>query len=576
MNTDRIFVREYLESLTEKDELNVIFTFLLESMGFDILTKPQENIGLKEYGKDIVAVGKNKHGTKKKFYFELKGGQDRHINEKSLEKKDGIISSVQDAAFVDYNSTYPAFKDLELEIVIVHNGVLKGSASEKLSGFFKRISRTCPDITFSRWGIDELSDLFSQYLFGPYLLSEDTARKNLNRVLINLDFVQNVTLEFRNLVNGILFKEQWTNKRGSIPRHWKLKFQSLKLISFIIYRESTSLNNLGTAEKYIRSLLIDFWFWILKNNLENRRAVKKYFEEIYSLYLYILSDYAKRTLKIATGKEGLYYPNGGAYEQVGYTLRTHEYLSQIIFGFNNSPDKTDDDKSVEVVSTIIKQNSVSCRALLDIHSLSVLDVILFFKNKDRKDLAIKHFKEVFGYIKFAKVTYDRFPDASNNPVNLVKYFANGVKPVYYIDNTSILLGIMIELAVVLDVTDYFYHIRDFALKHQIDLALFVPHHGINSDSKQYIEDKENDLEEQLFSKSFNDGYQLNINLQNKEHEPISFDEFKENLIMCKDEFTYDYRTDKSGYSLLKDLAHFTYKTPYFPDRWRCFLDNTKK
>ena len=29
--------------------------------------------------------------------------------------------------------------------------------------------------------------------------------------------------------------------------------------------------------------------------------------------------------------------------------------------------------------------------------------------------------------------------------------------------------------------------------------------------------------------------------------------------------------DNSGYELIRDLAHFTFKTPYFPDRWRSFL-----
>ena len=34
-----------------------------------------------------------------------------------------------------------------------------------------------------------------------------------------------------------------------------------------------------------------------------------------------------------------------------------------------------------------------------------------------------------------------------------------------------------------------------------------------------------------------------------------FEEFKEMLVARKDEFTYEYRTDKVGYSFLRELAH---------------------
>lgn len=69
MDLKYITVKGYLESLTEKNELNRIFPILLESMGYVILSKPTEYIGLPEYGKDIVAVGVDDDGKKKTFLF---------------------------------------------------------------------------------------------------------------------------------------------------------------------------------------------------------------------------------------------------------------------------------------------------------------------------------------------------------------------------------------------------------------------------------------------------------------------------------------------------------------------------
>lgn len=572
MNTDRIFVREYLESLTEKNELNVIFPFLLESMGFTVLTKPSENLGLKEFGKDFIAIGKDEDGIKKKFYFELKGGDDRDITETSLNKSDGIISSIHDAALVDYNSAYPEFKDLPLKIAVVHNGIVKGNAVQLFEGFLIRMKSLCPDVEFAKWGIDELAQLFTKHLFGPYLLSDNTIRKSLNRVLINLESVQEVSLDFKELVRGLLYKNEWTNKKGKVPRPWVLTFETIKLIGFIVYRESVSNNNLGIAEKHVRQLVMDFWYWLLKNKQENRSTVKKYFEEVYALYLHVLTEYGSRVLPIAMNKDGLYYPNGGAYEQIGYTLRTHDFISLMIYGLNNANDDVPNGHdTVELVNQLINQNSVSRRPLLDIHSLPILDVVLFFHKFNRVDLAIHHIREVFGYIKFAKDNSGRIPDASNNPQNIIKLFATGVKPVYYIEDTSLLLGLLAELTVIFNLEKDFYNIRDFAVENSVDLAIFVPHHGEESSSKELIEDVENDLEEQLFSKSFQDGYQSEIQLFYERREKITFEAFKEEIIKCKNEFTYQYRSDKAGFGILRDLAHFHFKTPYFPDKWRYLL-----
>ncbi len=575
MNTDRLFVKEYLETLKEKEELSVIFTFLLEAMGFRIFSKPKENYGLKEYGKDIVAVGKDEDGFKKKFYFELKGGEDRHITERGIVKDDGISSSLVDAVTVpdDYSATVN--EDLQLVVVIVHNGIVKGSASRLLNETIMRVQKLNPEVKFDRWGIEKLTELFSDNLFGPYLLSNNVIRKRFNRVLINFDSIQEVSTDFKELLRLILFDNEWNSKSNRITKFWKRRLKSTELIAFILYRVSVANNNLGIIEKHLRQMILEFWFWILKNKLENQKGVKKYFDNLYSVYYHVLTEYVKRGLKVALKKDGLHYPNGGQYEQVGYTLRTHDFISTLVYALNLVPNSDPNyDKTVNVLENVIEMNSVSARPLLDIHSLPIYDVLLFFLKHDKMELANKHIETVFAYIEFAKVNSNRLPDASNNPMNLIKLFATGEKPIYYVDETSPLLAMLIEFTVLLDNEGLYVKIRDFALENEIDVALFVPHHGIDSKSKHLIEDIENDLEEQLFSKSVQDGYQVSLELRNDNGDTKSFEEFAKSLIECKNEFTYDYRTDRSGYRVLKDLAHFHFKTPYFPDRWRRFLTSS--
>ena len=161
MDIKPIIVREYLESLTESDELDLLFPMLLESKGFTILSKPKEYKGFPQYGKDIVAVGKDEDGILKRFYYELKGGEDRHITTTNFNKKDdGIVESIREAKYKDFKSSYRNFDKLPLKIILVHNGEIKANISETFAGFIEKEFPKTNEIEFERWGISELTKLF--------------------------------------------------------------------------------------------------------------------------------------------------------------------------------------------------------------------------------------------------------------------------------------------------------------------------------------------------------------------------------------------------------------------------------
>lgn len=161
------------------------------------------------------------------------------------------------------------------------------------------------------------------------------------------------------------------------------------------------------------------------------------------------------------------------------------------------------------------------------------------------------------------------PDANNSYKSIIRLTVTGKKPVYYSDSTSPLLAVLLEYIAILNLEDDYNRVRKFVISYKIDLGLFVPHHGINSKSKHLIENIEDDLEEQLFSNpAFNEGYQRDTRLFINLNEEMNFESFKLEYQKRIDEFQYDYRTDKAGYSFLRNLAHIYFQIPYFPDKWR--------
>lgn len=571
MNIKQLVVKDYLESLTEKDELNRIFPLLLESMGFEILSKPTEYLGLQEYGKDIVAVGIDEDKVKRRFYFELKGGADRNITTRNFYGKDGIQESITEATYTPFVSAYPKFEDLPLKVVVVHNGVIEGGLQKTFENFLVQISKTVNNTDFERWDIARLTAMFSKNLFGAYLLTDSSTTKLFNRVLVNLDTSDGVSRDFIKLIDSLFEKNEWKGYKNRVPRKWQLLFESLKLISFVIYTESKKYNNLDIAKRYLTHLVLRFWYWILKNNLESDKKVLKSFNQVMQFFYEVLQQYFDRTLSIVQTKDGLYAENGGMYEQVGYTQRTFDYLAYLLILVNMEKACFKDYDLLDAktgVYNVIQFNSVSKRPLLDIHSLVIVNTIELFIETDDINSAKAYLKSVLGTLQYRKDKSGMLPDANNSIQNVIKCIVSGTKPVYYSDSTSPLLAVLLEYIALFDLEEEYNQIRIFIKKHDVTLGLFIPHHSKNSVSEELIEDKQNDLEEQLFSKPVKDGYQVDTRLTKNLIDELSFKEFKEKMDKRKNEFIYEYRTDKAGYGFLKDLAHFYFQTPYFPDKWR--------
>jgi len=570
MNIKPLIVKSYLESLTEENELNRIFPILLTSLNFEILSKPTENKGLPEYGKDIVAVGKDDDGRIKRFYFELKGGGDKNITTATLNKKDGIIESLREAKFKKFPTTYIGFDSLPLKIILVHNGILKGNVRETFDGFIKLEFPETKNFNFERWGIEKLCVKFTDNLFGAFLLTDQKTTKLFNKVLINLNASNHISNDYIKLLNTLLEKEKFTGYKKILQRKWVLLFETLKLISFVIYTEAKEYNNFDIAKRHLTHLVIKFWHWILKNKLEEDQKVVTYFTQVFNFYYSVLIEYFKRTLPIAGMDNGLSSEHSGRYEQIGYTKRTFQYIEFLCFTLNvdryyNSNFEPDEGKKVLI--SVINSNSVSLRPLVDINSIPIVDSLNLFLSIGEKKSAINYLKGVLSYLINGKEKYDRMPDANNSYENVIRLTVTGNKSVYYSDTTSPLLSVLLEYIAILDLEEEYGIVREFVIKHEINLGIFTPYHGTNY--IHLLENTDEDLEEQLFSNSgFNDGYQRSIPLFEKLHNDLSFEDFKKECLERKNEFHYDYRTDKAGFPFLKDLAHIYFQIPHFPDKWK--------
>jgi hypothetical protein len=578
-----ILVREYLQSLTESEELDYIFPILLEVMDFQIISKPADTKGLAQYGKDVVAIGTDQDGIRKRFYFEIKGGADKDITTNNYNKADGIRESIHEAKDRPFkDNSNPGFNQLPIKIVVVHNGIIHPSVKETFDGFIEREfpekkdttvtiipgiwkihKKANADLEFERWDLYKLTELFTQYLFNEYLLTDDEAVSHFKKVLVLINTPRNNYGDFFQLINSILSKVEDFSKLGE--RKKLLFFETLRMISFIVYHYSKNANNLHAAKKCIPYSVLNLWGWILQNKLEKDKKVLIHFEKHLEILIVTLAEYFEKTLPAAMKKDGLYSPQGGRYEQVGYPIRSMEYLSYLIFFLETqkaNPGEEDllRQEQMYYLIEILNKNDGTTRPFFDNHSIPIVLVIRFLIDKGRREDAKSYLRNIITSIQIAYFTLKRLPDGRSRMESIIQYAVTKTKSVYYEDGTSHLLGILLELTAVLDMEAEYLNLKKLIQDAKVDTALFVPF----TDPELMTNLPENRFSHEVHLMTHelhSEGFQDEVRSEE------TFTEFRDKTL-AKPLFAYDYKSKAAGFPELVTLSHIYFKTPVFPDRWR--------
>jgi|GEM_PF-307273 len=576
-----IIVREYLESLTESDELDYILPMLLEVMGHKIISNPRITKGLPQYGKDVVSIGVDKDGIRKRFYCEVKGGADKDVTTTTFSKTDGIRESIIEARDRGFNdASNPDFENLPIKIVLAHNGIIKANVKETFDGFIQREfpaaekpvkkkwwkrnkNKNGVGYEFERWDIYELTELFTQHLFNEYLLTDAEATNLFKKVLVLLNTPRNNYADYFNLVNHVFEKAGLAANMGERKR--LLFFETMRMISFIVYHYSKDAQNLNAAIKCIPYSVLRLWNWILENNLEGDAKVRAHFDKNVGILFQALKEYFERTLPVAKMKDGIWAPNGGRYEQVGYPVRAMDYIGNLILYFKFQQNREENnqellDNQINDLTSILNSNDGTIRPIFDNHSIPVCLVLNFLIENGRIEDAKEYLRNVQGAIQVAQQTHQRLPDGKNRIESVIRYIVRRQKSAYYEDATSHLFGILLEYMAVLDMKDEYDAFKKFITAMKIDIAVFEPYD--NAQLQQYQPDNNFEHEQNLLSHTlYQEGYQAEITLNEE------FSDFQAKTF-AKPVFAYPYKTQQSGYDYLLLLAHVYFKTPLFPSAWR--------
>ena len=155
----KLIIREYLSLLKESKELDKLLPDLLLMMGIEPISHAQ--VGVRQFGVDIAAVGEYRKEGNSLFIFTIKQGDlgrsDWDVNKQSIRQS---LNEIKDV-YLD-SHIRPEHSTLKKKIILCTGGNLKQEIQQNWKGYVSKNSIE-GKVEYEFWGGDKLS-LLIEYM----------------------------------------------------------------------------------------------------------------------------------------------------------------------------------------------------------------------------------------------------------------------------------------------------------------------------------------------------------------------------------------------------------------------------
>lgn len=275
-------LKEYLASLKERDELDIILPDLLSQMGLNVFIKPSR--GFKEYGVDVAAVGSINGDVDKVYLFSVK--------EKNLTRSTWIgdshqslrwsLEEIQDS-FID--SRIPLeHKSKPVVIGLCFGGHISTGIRQDVTGYIRRNTRA--DLSFEEWNGDKLAGLILEHMFTEALFPIGW-QPLLHKSIALIDEPIESRKYFSILLQFIFDKDK---KPAAIIK----AINQVNLALWLIFSQHREQGNLEASFQLAEYSLLVTWGSI-KDNL-NQKPIRNSFDGLLQTYHTITEAYFEKVV----------------------------------------------------------------------------------------------------------------------------------------------------------------------------------------------------------------------------------------------------------------------------------------
>lgn len=283
----RLIIREYLGMLRESGEFDVLLPDLVLAMNIVPLSKAQ--VGVRQAGVDIAAVGNDDAGQRTLWLFVLKRG-DLGRRDWDGDKPQDVRPSLEEIKDVYLrNHVAPEHTGLPVKIVVATTGDFKQDFEQNRVGYSD--VNTQSGRTYEFWNGDKVAALVEQHLLNEYALPA-ASRSHLRRALALVGEPDYDLEHFFALLKLLLAwgLDEATGETKS-ERECLRALVTTSLALGILCRWSAQEGNLRSAVIACERTLLWAWDAIRGKNFTENRSILRGYVRLIDIYLNTTVEY---------------------------------------------------------------------------------------------------------------------------------------------------------------------------------------------------------------------------------------------------------------------------------------------
>jgi hypothetical protein len=290
----KLIISQYLASLRERDELDIILPDLLSELGLTVFSRPGR--GTTQDGVDVAAVGSLNGEPEKIYLLSIKSG-DLTRSTWSGDSHQALRPSLEDIIDAYIPNRLPVqHKNKEIVICLCFGGLINEQVRPKVEGFIAR--NTLENICFEEWNGDFIADLIMQGFLKEELLPID-ARSMLRKSLALIDEPEYSYQHFCRLVYW-LSNQETKNDKESLTL-----LRQLNICLWILFSWCRDANNLEPAYLASEITLLNAWE-IAKShrasNLKVSKSIMSTFSSCLRTYQTVTNEYLNKCVTPHVGR----------------------------------------------------------------------------------------------------------------------------------------------------------------------------------------------------------------------------------------------------------------------------------
>lgn len=279
----KLILKQYLSSLRERGELDVVLPDLLSQLGLNVFSRPGR--GPRQDGVDVGAVGCLSGGNEKVYLFSIKPGnltRGDWLNE----SQQSLYPSLTEILYAYIPNRLPAeHRGKDIVICIAVGGDIQEPVRPQLEGFIEK--HTTGNLAFEQWNGDKLAELIQSSFLREDLLPE-SCRSDLRKSLALLDEPEAPYRHFARLIAALSGKEIEKDAE---------RITSIRQISiclWVLFAWARDAKNMESAYLSAELALLYGWhalkIYVGKTG-KAAQAVQDAFLSIFSAYKQICSEF---------------------------------------------------------------------------------------------------------------------------------------------------------------------------------------------------------------------------------------------------------------------------------------------